>query len=129
MVRNRYSNFLNLLTISSLKKSLYFDVHMTSKLRRLASLLLSLNVIRRFHRLNSSTYRVFPSYTRYRRYARKYKTYTRLKGRIQLQAKAIRLLNINTPHSYYVLDTSRGVVTHKEALKFGIGGVLLMIIL
>jgi len=114
--------------MGSLRKSLYFEVQMTTQLKRLASLLLSLNVLRRFHKTTNSTYRVFPAYTRYRRYTRSFKTYSRVNGRIRLQLKAIRLLNINTPHSYYILDTNRGLITHKEALKLGVGGFLLMII-
>lgn len=107
---------------------MYFEIQMTTKLKRLASLLLSLNVLRRFHRVSGSNYRVFPAYTRYRRYCRDFQTYARKNGRIRLQIKAIRILNINTPHSYYLLDTNRGLITHKEAIKFNVGGLLLAII-
>ena len=89
---------------------------------------MSLNIIRRYYKVSGSMYRVFPAYSRARRRVRDYKTYTRVNGRIRLQLKALRLLNINTPHSYYILDTDKGLITHKEALKLKTGGLLLMII-
>ena len=107
---------------------MYFEIQMTRQLKYLARLLLSLNVLRRFHKVTGSVYRVFPAYTRYRKYCRDFQTYTRKNGRIRLQLKALQLLNINTPHSYYILDTNKGLITHKEAIKLGVGGLLLAII-
>lgn len=128
LITNHHSYFLNQLRMSSARRSLYFDVRITVKTKALASLLVSLNVLRRFHKINDLTYRVFPSYTRYRRHTRTFKTYTRINGRIRMQKKALRLLNFLAPHTYYVIETSRGLITHKEAIRLGIGGSLLMII-
>ena len=125
---NPYSHFLNQVALGSSRKRLYFDTTITSKTKLLALILCELNVIRRFHRLQRNVYRVFPTYTRFRRNARCFKTYTRVTGRIVLTNKALRILNFNSPHSYYVIETDRGLMTHKEALKAGIGGMLLMII-
>jgi len=108
--------------MSSSRRRLYFDVRITSKAKVLASLLLSINVLRRFYKLNNQTYRVFPSYTRYRRNSRTIKTYTRVTGRIVMQKKALQLLNLLSPHTHYIIETDKGLITHKEALKLGIGG-------
>jgi len=128
LITNHHSYFLNQLRISSARRSLYFDVRVTTKTKTLASLLISLNVLRRFYKINDSTYRVFPSYTRYRRHTRTFKTYARVNGRIRMQKKALRLLNFLAPHTYYIIETNRGLITHKEAIRLGIGGFLLMII-
>jgi len=128
MITNSYSYFLNQLKLGSSRRSLYFDARITTKTKPLASLLLSLNVLRRFHKVNDETYRVFPSYTRYRRHARPFKAYPRVNGRIVLHKRAIRSLNILSPHTYYILETSKGLVTHKDALKLGVGGLLLLIV-
>jgi ribosomal protein S8 len=101
---------------------------MTTAIKPLASLLQELNLLRRFYRLNKSVYRVFPTYFRHRKTHRSVKFYTRVRGRIHLSLQSLRLLNINSPHSYYVLETSKGVLTHKEALKLKEGGLLLLII-
>ena len=125
---NPHSQFLNQLQISSSGHKLYFDTPLTSKTLNLALILKSLNVLRRFHRLEGSCYRVFPTYTRYRRHARPMKTYARVNGRIRLTLNSIRLLNINSPHTYYILETSKGLMTHKDALRYKLGGLLLLIV-
>ena len=125
---NPHSHFLNRLKLGSAGRRLYFDVRLTTKTKTLASLLKSHNLLRRFHRLEGDTYRIFPTYTRYRRHARSTKTYARVKGRIRLTLNSIRLLNINAPHTYYILETSKGLMTHKDALRYKVGGLLLLII-
>ena len=125
---NPHSHFLNRLKLGSSGRRLYFDVRLTSKTKDLALLLKSLNLLRRFHRLEGDLYRVFPTYTRFRRHARSMKTYARVNGRIRLTLSSIRLLNINAPHTYYVLETHKGLMTHKDALRYKIGGLLLLII-
>lgn len=125
---NPYSHFLNQVALGSSRKRLSFDTVITSKTKSLASMLCELNIIRRFHRLQRDVYRVFPTFTRFRRNTRCFKIYTRARGRIVLSAKALRILNINSPHSYYVIETDRGLMTHKIAIKAGIGGMLLMVI-
>jgi ribosomal protein S8 len=128
MITNSYSYFLNQLKLGSSKRSLYFDARITTKTKPLASLLLSLNVLRRFHKINDETYRIFPSYTRYRKHARLFKAYPRINGRVVLRKRAIQILNNLSPHTYYILETSRGLVTHKDALRLGTGGLLLLIV-
>ena len=129
MSTNAYSNFLNNLKKSSLRSKLYYDVKITTKSKELAKLLVKLNIIRRFHKLHKpNTYRVFPSYTKSRRHLRTIKTYTRTNGHIRLTLASLRIIDFNCPHSYYVLDTSYGLMTHKDALNKRTGGVLLLII-
>ena len=128
MITNRRSHFLNQLKLGSSGRRLYFDVQIPTAVKPLVLLLQELNLVRRFHRLNQNMYRVFPTYSRYRKSSRQVTFYTKISGRIRLSLKSLRILNINSPHSYYILETSRGLMTHKEALKLGQGGLLLLII-
>lgn len=130
MILNRYAYFLNQLRISSNCRNYYFDVQITKQTKQLVILLQNLNIIRRFYKLNpkTSVYRVFPSYSRYRKYSRRFTLYSKLNGRLILTYKTLRILDINAPHSYYVVDTPNGVLTQKEAIRLRIGGKLIMII-
>lgn len=128
MVNNPYSYFLNQLLINSSQRKLFFDVRITSKTKSLANLLIQLNVIRRFYKKNETSYRVFPTYTRYRRHTRSIKTYTRVNGRIRFKLRTLQIIGVSTPHSHYVLETSKGLMTNKEALRHNVGGLLLLIV-
>ena len=99
-------------------------------MKSLVRILQSINVIRRFYPLVSHQhfYRVFPTYSRHRRYARSMSLYTKSNGRPLLTLSSLRLLNINSPATHYILETSQGVMSQKEAINRGLGGILLLII-
>ena len=128
MIEHPYTNFLNQLKLASLQRQIGFLCVIPTRVKPLLRLLVSLNVLRRFYRLRGQQYRVHPAYTRSRRYARKIKTYLRSSGKLRMTLKAIQTLNIHTPHTYYVLETSQGIMTHKEALRHSVGGNLLLIV-
>jgi len=107
---------------------MYFDAKVTSKTKELLNLLISLNLVRRFYRTSLTSYRIFPSYNRHRKNCRSTKTYTKVRGRIRLSLRTLRIISINTPSTYYVLETSAGLMTHDTAISLGIGGLLLMIV-
>lgn len=130
MQTNPYSYLFNQLKLGSQSRRYYLEVHISKSLKPLLKVLQDVNFIRRFHRVSpgSSLYRVFPSYSRYRRTTRTLRTYCKKRGRVTLTLKSLRLLNFNSPHSYYIVETSRGIMTHKEALVAQKGGYLLAII-
>lgn len=128
MIQHPYTNFLNQLKLASTNRKLAFSIHISTKLKPLVSLLLSLNIIRRIHKINDCRYKVFPTYTRYRKYIRPLKVYLRADGTVQMTLKALTILNFNSPHTYYILETSKGIMTHKDALKYKIGGRLLLVV-
>ena len=129
MTQHPYTHFLNHLKIASLRRRLSFNFNITVKLKPLVSLLQSLNIIRRYHKIAPGSYSIYPAYTYYRRYSRKIRTYTRSSGKISLTLKALKILNLNTPFTHYILETPKGVLTHKEAIKFSTGGNLLLVVL
>ena len=130
MIENQYSYFLNQLQMGSKGRNYFFEVRLTTKLKPLARLLQSLNLIRRFHRSGArpNAYRVFPTYSRHRKHARVMRLYARRRGRIVLNLRALHLLNLTAPHSYYILETPKGIMTHQEAITLRTGGLLLAII-
>lgn len=130
MIENRYSYIFNQLQLSSKGRRYSFNVRVTTAVKPVLRLLQTLNLIRRFHRSEKgkNIYRVFPAYSRFRRGCRLLRVYARKRGRIALSYDSLRLLNYNSPHSYYILETSRGIVTHKDAIKHRHGGLLLAIV-
>lgn len=128
MSEHPYTNFLNQLKVSSSQRQIGFTCLIPSRVKPLVRLLVSLNVLRRCYRVRGQVHKVNPSYTRFRKYSRKIKVYTRSNGKVTLTLKALQVLNIHTPHTYYVLETPRGIVTHKEALRHSVSGNLLLIV-
>ena len=116
MILNSYTYFLNQLKVTSSQKKLYFDVRTTTKTRALAALLVRLNVVRRFYRLSYDVYRVYPAYTRFRKYARPIKGFTRSNGRHRFKLRTLQVLNLNTPNTHYILDSTQMQNTHVCAL-------------
>ena len=127
---NSYSYLLSQLKLSSQSRRYYFEVRVSTTIKPLLTILQKINVVRRFSRVSagSSLYRVFPAYSRYRRNTRILRTYCKKRGRITLSIKSLRLLNFNSPHSYYIIETCKGIMTHKDAIKAQQGGLLLAIV-
>ena len=126
---NAYSNFLNQFLLCSFQQRLYAELRLTSRAKQLANLFLSLNLLRRIHKVNSVTWRLFPSYTKKWRCARDTRVYNLTSSKKNFSLRALRLLNLNYPFSYYILETNQGIMTHKTAIKRKIGGFLICVVL
>jgi ribosomal protein S8 len=55
--------------------------------------------------------------------------YTRGYNRIQLQLGALRILTQQTYNTNLILSTSKGILTHQQAIKANVGGFLILSIL
>ena len=130
MITNKRSYFLNQLKLGSTNRKFFLDAEITTDVKPLANLLQDLNVIRRFYKLNreKNIYRVYPTYSKFRYSSRTITTYARVRGRIRLTVHSLRLLDINAVHSHFIIETSRGVMTQKDAIRQNLGGLLLLII-
>ena len=126
---NSYSDFLNQFLLCSFKKRLYAEMRLTTRSKQLARLFLTLNLLRRIKKVNSDTWRFFPTYGRGRRYGRMIKVFNLTSSKKTLSLRALQILNINCPFSYYVIETNQGIMTHKDALKHKLGGFLICVIL
>jgi len=125
---NSISYFLNHFKIATSKKNLYFDIYITTRSLTIFHVFYKLNLIRRYSKLTKNQYRVYPSYTLSRATSRKIKTYLKSSHYLTLSLHVLKLLNLNLPSSYIILETSKGIITHKEAIKYKVGGRLLMCI-
>lgn len=122
-----YSYTINHLKIAVRRKAFYFLLYNTKKVVKFLRVLRELNVIRRFHATPSSQIKVFPTYSKEvnTSYIR---NYTRSKNPIVLRYKALALLAKFFGNSTIVIHSSRGLLTHREALQAATGGILVCII-
>ena len=117
---------MNHLNIATAQKSLYFDVYLTRRSLQLLHLLYDLNVVRTYKKHSENFYRVYPTYTLHRSNTKTIRTYFKSDHFLTIPLGLLRVANINRPFSYIVLETDKGIITHKEALKFKISGRLIM---
>ena len=127
--KNPYLYLLNHLKFSLAKKLFFFNLPLLPQSLELLRLLLNLKVIRRFSRLRGTTYSIFPSYSKYGQPIKYLKAYYRLRNPILVKFKALTLLNKSLGASSILIETSSGIMTHKEALKQKVGGILVCTIL
>ena len=95
------------------------------QVRSLLLLLQKLNLITRFHAENQNFYKAYPAYSLL---VKPVKIYYRKSNPITITHKALRLLNQSTGNSNLVLETSKGLMTHQEALQKQLGGILVCVI-
>ena len=123
MFKNPYIYLFNQLNFAIRRQNYYFILRFTQRNLPLLRHLRQLNVIRRFYYLNPNLLKVFPSYN-LRSPRHLIKTYYRMRSRIVLRLSTLRLLRRSLGNSILLLETHKGLITHKEALRLGIGGVL-----
>jgi len=128
MIQNSYSHAINQLKFILARKSLSGTFQYTVKVHNLLKLFKSLNLIRRFYVTQGDKIRLYPSYSKRRRVNVQIKLYYKNKTPLRLGYQALRILHMSTGHSYFILETSKGLMTHHEALKLRIGGFLVCFI-
>jgi ribosomal protein S8 len=57
------------------------------------------------------------------------KVYSRAFNPIRISFKALLVLTTNTYASHLILNTPKGLITHREAIRHRVGGVLVAVIL
>ena len=97
-------------------------------MKPLLNLFYKLNLIRRFTFKSATLCYVFPTYNRLNKPIRYIKNYYRSVNPITLKKHSLLLMRRSLGAATVVLETSKGVLTHQEALSLGIGGTLLFII-
>ena len=125
---NSLAHFVNHFKIATNQKSLYFDVHLTTRSLQLLVLFYNLNLVRRYLKLSNSNYRVYPTYTFYRNRTRKIKIYLKSNHYLTIPIKLLKTVNLTRPYSHLILETNKGILTHKQALNFKVSGRLILII-
>jgi len=126
---NPYAYTYNQYRLNVAQKKIYFDMLVTKRILPILSLFYKLNIIRRFYFLKPHTdvgrkVRVFPFYSRLQSYSANVKLHFRKVRPVSIRLQALNLLTKRSGVSSLVLNTSSGLMTHHEAMKLGIGGVL-----
>ena len=125
MLNLNFVHFFNHLKLNIARKSFFFDIHVNKNILNLIGLLYKLNVIRRFTKLNTKTYRIFPSWRDTYSTSTSIKVHYRSLNPIKLHLNSLHLLKIQTFNSHLLLNTPKGLLTHKEAILAKVGGTLI----
>jgi len=117
--------FINNLKFNLSRKNFYFDINVSIQLLKLLHLFQKLNVIRRFIQITPKRYRIFTSWSNQTSPSNLIKTHYRGLNPIVLKLSALKILKTQTFNSYLILNTSKGVMTHVDAVNARVGGTLL----
>jgi ribosomal protein S8 len=132
MIYNYFYNYTtNHFQINSSKKSLYFQILYTKKVFNLVRVFKKLGLIRSFFIIKNKNFyyiKIFNCFYKKFPVCSYWKILSTPSKSFHISLKALRLLHNRTQNSVYLLSTTRGVITHLDALKFQIGGQLVLFI-
>lgn len=102
----------------------------TRRILPILQLLVKLNIIRRFYFLPTTSsfekkVRVFPFYNKLQTITSNISLHFRKAHPISIKLQALKLLNKTLGGSSLILNTPQGLLTHREALLQGVGGILI----
>ena len=123
-----YSFLINHLKINISQKKYFFDIFITQKNKQFLKLLLKIGVLKRYLKINTSLFRIFPNWVNEKSLIKKIKFFQK-KTYINISLKTLKIISKYTFNSKIILHTSKGLITHHEAIRYSIGGQLLCIIL
>ena len=128
LLKLNYVYFINHLKLNIAKQNFFFDIIVTPSVKQMLHIFYTLGIVRRFHRLQSTRYRVYPGWSSSSLLYRRVKVYSHTKNPLKISVKALSVLKQSTGCSSLILSTSKGVITHQEALRLRLGGQLICII-
>lgn len=128
MITNRYSYTINHIKFTLARKALYGRIIDTRKSYNLLKLLTQLHVIRRFHKGPDNTLIFYPAYDSRCVRTHNIKMFYKNKTHLYFKYKSLQVLKNSLLSSYFILETSRGLMTHHDALKHRVGGFVVCFI-
>jgi|688.fasta_scaffold143995_2 ribosomal protein S8 len=128
-----YVYLLSQLRINTAKHNFFFKVSIGVRDVEMLNLLVSRGIVRRFYKLhvtktNKLMYLIYPNYTKLNNTNLKLTPLARNKGHISMTLNALKIINIASGGSSFILKTTKGLLTHQEAIKAGLGGVVVCFI-
>jgi ribosomal protein S8 len=128
-----YVYLLSQLRINTAKHNFFFKVSIGVRDVEMLNLLVSRGIVRRFYKLhvtktNKLMYLIYPNYTKLNNTNLKLTPLARNKGHISMTLNALKIINIASGGSRFILKTTKGLLTHQEAIKAGLGGVVVCFI-
>ena len=123
-----YINFINHYKISVAQHTFFFIVRQTPQISQILNVFQKLGLVRRFVRVNNRFYRVYPTWAFNRNYLHNIKVHSHPKNHLRIKLNALWVLKQSIGSSTILLNTTKGILTHREALKYRLGGHLLCVI-
>jgi len=123
-----YTYLINHLKLNIARKNYFFDIKVNNKILKLIKVFYKLNIIRRFVLITPYKYRIYTTWFDRHTNVLNLKNYSRASNPIRVRLESLTILKTNTYNSYLILSTSKGILTHQEALYHKVGGFLICII-
>jgi len=120
--------FINHLKMAIARKDLFYEVIVNEQTLELMHLLFRLNVIRRYIKLAPKRYKIYPSWTSHRQSYINLQCYSRGVNPITLSLTSLKVAQICHGSSDIILSTTKGIITHHEAIEAGLGGALMCVL-
>lgn len=123
-----YTFFVSHLKIHIARKNFFFDVIVNEKVLKFIDLLYRLNHIRRYVRLTAKRYRIYTAWNGHISTLNSIRIYRRAANPVRISLRALMILTTHTYASHLVLNTPKGLMTHREAIRRRVGGILVAIV-
>jgi len=122
---NWYCNFLSLLKLSYILRVDYIHIIYVKKLIPILNILIRHNYISNFKILNNNTLIIYLYYKQQYPKWNNLKILYRPSHQRYITVHFLRKIYSNEFNKLFILETSHGIITHNDALKKNIGGILL----
>ncbi len=119
------SYLINLININKSHRTLYFEILFTKKNLKFLILLKKFNFIHKYilmKKNNKFVIKIYLYYYKNKKICSNFKLISRPSKIFTISYKALRLINKRTGSSIFILSTSKGLLSHKDALKNKITG-------
>lgn len=128
-----YVYLLSQLRINTAKHNFFFKVSIGVRDVEMLQLLTNRGIVRRFYKLhvtktNKHLYLVYPNYTRLNNTNLRLTPLTRNRGHTSITLNALKIIDIASGGSSFILKTTKGLLSHQEAISKGLGGVVVCFI-
>jgi ribosomal protein S8 len=133
MESGAYLNLLAQLKINIAKKNLFFKISISKHEIQMLRLLTQKGIVRRFFKLHPTTvnrelYLVYPNHTLLSDSNLRLVIFNKNADHLTITLNALKIINLASGASSYILKTDKGLLTHQDAIKHKVGGVLLCLI-
>ncbi len=125
MLRLDHIHFINHLKMNVARRTFVFKTIVNTRVLEFIKLLYNLRLIRKYYKITSKVYRIYPNWVNYSPIIKNIKCYRPNNNPIKISYKALLVLQMNSGASYIVLHTPHGVLTHQDAIRRHVGGILL----
>ena len=125
-----YSYLISSLNIIISKKSRFIKIKSNLKLLKLIMVLKKLGLINSFIILNYkiNLIKISPFFYKNTTFFKLIKLISASSKKFSIRLKALKLINFSLGEAILLIETSKGILTHKEAIRLNTGGFLLCVL-